>query len=404
MTVDQLFVADYRAGRTYTVDPAVDGGGVRALGTGVLAEHAGVLALPRDGATDAELAFADDRSGALVVLGPGGERRVPVAIPAEHLACDPSGRHVVVTTGVGANGAPWSDVVTVVDLTAGESVRFRSRRGEPGALVVPDQAGGDPTVVLRHREPGAVEALPLAWCLGVGAHVPALTGAAVADIADDGHGDVVDQRTGIAATATGRGLERFVVEEGVPRMIGAVPWPAPGRAFYLRFDPATGRAVGVVRGGPADPAAWTEWTNHLVDVDLSTGDTRCVDLPPGLAFRFALGGGKAAVATIHPDGDELTLIDRAGPRPRALYRRALPPMSHPPAPGRLPWDPVGGAPAQRRAVALDPSGTTAAVTRGGDAELHLVREDRTDTVRMPSPLDEGGHLHWRGGAADPVGR
>ncbi|MBB6174913.1 hypothetical protein HNR23_004973 [Nocardiopsis mwathae] len=400
MTAEQLFVADYRAGRTYSVD----GAEVRVLGRGVLAEHAGVLALPGDGATDAQWAFLDDRSGALVALGPDGEQRVPVAIPGEHLACDASGRYVLVTTGVGANGSAWSDVVTVVDLSAGESVRFRSRTGEPGALVVPDQADGEPTAVLRHREPGAVEVLPLARCLDVGAHVPAISGTAVDGIADDGHGDVVDQRTGIAATATSRGLERFVVDNGVPRTVGVVPWPVPGRAFYLRFDPATGRAVGVVRGGPASPAAWTRWTNHLVDVDLSTGDTRCLELPPGLAFRFALGGGRAAVATIHPDRDELTLIERTGPRLRALYRRPLPPMSHPPAAGHLPWDPVGDAPAQRRAVALDPSGTTAAVTRGGDAELHLIRDDRLDTVSMPSPLDEGGHLHWHGGAFDSIGR
>ncbi|MFW5418735.1 hypothetical protein J0910_19155 [Nocardiopsis sp. CNT-189] len=400
MTVDQLFVADYRAGRTYTLD----GGGVRARGAGVLAEHAGVLALPGDGAAGAEWAFVDDRAGALVVLGPGGERRVPVAIPGEHLACDASGRYVLVTTGLGANAAPWSDVATVVDLRAGESVRFRSRTGEPGALVVPDQAGGEPAAVLRHREPGAVEAIPLARCLDAGPHVPAIAGISAGGIADDGHGDVVDQRTGIAATATSRGLERFVVDRGAPRMIGTVPWPVPGRAFYLRFDPDTGRAVGVVRGGPASPSAWTEWTNHLVDIDLSSGDARSLELPPGLAFRFALGGGRAAVATVHPAGDELTLVERGGPRPHTLYRRPLPAMSRPPAAGHPPWDPVGEAPAQRRAVALDPSGTTAAVTRGGDAELHLVGEDRFDTVGMPGPLDEGGHLHWHGGGFDPVGR
>ncbi|MDA2811902.1 hypothetical protein O4J56_14760 [Nocardiopsis sp. RSe5-2] len=400
MNPETLFVADHRAGRTYTAD----GTGVRPLGRGHLAEHAGVLALPRDGATGAELAFVDDRAGALVVHGPGGERRIPVAIPAEHLACDPTGRHVVVTSGLGANEAPWSDVVTVADLRSGDSVRFRSRSGEPGVLVVPDRDGGAPTVVLRHREPGALEAFPLARCLDTGAHVPRITGTIAEDIADDGHGDVVDQRTGTAATATGRGLERFAVEGGVPRMLGTVPWPVPGRAFYLRFDPDTGRAVGVVRGGPASPAQWTEWTNHLVDIDLATGDARALELPPGLAFRFALGGGRAAVATIHPDGDALTVVDRSGPGLEPLLRRDLPAMSHPPKPGHLPWDPVGDAPAQRRAVALDPTGTTAAVTRGGDAELHLVGEDRFDTLAVPSPLDEGGHLHWHGGAFDPIGR
>ncbi|WP_017598927.1 hypothetical protein [Nocardiopsis lucentensis] len=400
MNFQELLVADYRAGRTY----AVADGAVTPLGDAVLAEHAGVLTLPRRGEDGPARAFVDDRSGALVVCGPHGERRFPVAIPGEHLACDASGRYVVVTTGLGANAEAWSDVVTLVDLERGGSARFRSRVGEPGAMIVPDQAGGEPAVVLRHREPGALEALPLSRCLDVAPHVPRITGEAVREIADDGHGDVVDQRTGVAATATGEGLERFVVEGGVPRMLGTVAWPVPGRAYYLRLDPATGRAVGVVRGGPASPTRWTEWTNHLVDIDLSTGRTRRLELPRGLAFRFALGGTRAAVATIHPDGDELTVIERADPLMGAAHRIPLPAMSCPPSPGHLPWDPVGDAPAQRRAVAVDPTGTTVAVTRGGDGQLHLFHDGRLDTVTVPSPLDEGGHLHWHGGDVDTVGR
>ncbi|MFV2195023.1 hypothetical protein [Nocardiopsis sp. LOL_012] len=400
MIPQNLLVADYRAGRTYTVG---GDGTADPLGRAVLAEHAGVLTLPRPGAEAPGRAFVDDRSGELVVSEPSGERRFPVAIPGEHLACDPSGRYVVVTTGLGANPEAWSDVVTLVDLERGASVRFRSRVGEPGAMVVPDQSGGEPAVVLRHREPGAVEAFPLAHCLDTPPHVPRVTGAVLDGIADDGHGDVVDHRTGIAATATGRGLERFVVDGGVPRALGAVDWPVPGRAYYLRLDPSAGRAVGVVRGGPASPRSWTEWSNHLADIDLATGRTRCLPLPSGLAFRFALGGTRAAVATIHPDGDELTVIERAEPRMRVVYRTALPPMSCPPAPGHLPWDPVGDAPAQRRSVAVDPAGTTVAVTRGGDGQLHLFHDGGPTTLTLPSPLDEGGCLHWPGGT-DTIGR
>ncbi|WP_017539017.1 hypothetical protein [Nocardiopsis halophila] len=406
MPHEQLVVADYRAARTY----ALAGGSVRELGGGVLAEHAGFLALPHGGASGARharWAYADDRAGALVVGGPAGERRHPIAIPAEHLACDPAGRHVAVTTGAGANAEPWSDVVTLVDLDDGEPVRFRVRTGEPGVVIAPDRRSGEAVLLIRHREPGAIEAVPLERAAAAGPHVPELRGATTHDIADDGHGDVVDQRTGTAATATRRGLERFAVEDGLPRPLGTVPWPVAGRAYYLRFDPATGCALGVVRG-PGAPDAWTSWTNALVEIDLETGRTRHADLPPGLAFRFALGGGRAAVATIHPDGDRLTLIDRSGPRMRTLWQTALPAMSHPPAPGRLPWEPVGDAPAQRRAVALDPSGTTAAVTRGGDGEIHLVREEGTETVALPSPLHEGGHLLWPssspGAGTDPVGR
>ncbi|MCB8043868.1 hypothetical protein JM654_05290 [Microbacterium oxydans] len=122
-----------------------------------LAEHAGFLRLP-SGAND-RWAFADDRGGALVVGG-DAVRRIPIAIPAEHLACDPSGRHVVVTSGLGMNDEAWSDLVTVVDLATDSSTRFRARVGEPGVVVAPDQASGEPTIVLRHREPGAVETIP----------------------------------------------------------------------------------------------------------------------------------------------------------------------------------------------------------------------------------------------------
>ncbi|GHC84085.1 hypothetical protein GCM10007079_25720 [Nocardiopsis terrae] len=401
MNFQKLLVADYRGGRMY----AVADGTVRPLGDAVLAEHAGFLTLPRrEGERRASWAYVDDRSGELVVSGGRGEQRFPAAIPGEHLACDASGRYVAVTTGLGANAEAWSDVVTLVDRERSGSVRFRSRTGEPGVLIVPDQAGGEPAVVLRHREPGALEAFPLSRCLDAAPHVPRITGEVVRELADDGHGDVVDQRTGIAATATSRGLERFVVEDGVPRMLGTVAWPVPGRAYYLRLDPAAGRAVGVVRGGPASPTAWTEWTNHLVDVDLSTGRTRCLELPRGLAFRFALGGTRAAVATIHPDGDELTVIERAEPLMRVPHRTPLPPMSRPPAPGHLPWDPVGDSPAQRRSVAVDPAGTTVAVTRGGDGQLHLFHDGALDTVTVPGPLDEGGHLYWHGGDTDTIGR
>ncbi|WP_222844448.1 hypothetical protein [Saccharomonospora sp. CUA-673] len=338
MDTPRLVVADYRAGRVYgcAARGAEGGTGARPLGCAVLAEHAGVLALPPRSGVSEGWAFADDRGGALVVhRGTVGvaPQRIPVAIPAEHLACDPTGRYVVVTTGLGANADVWSDVVTVADLDTGDSVRFRSRVGEPGVALVPDQGDGEPVIVLRHREPGGIEAIPLGDARAVGSHVPELRGRVLTDLAADGHGDVVCHRTGIAATATSRGLERFVVEHGVPRGIGISPWPVPGRAFYLRFDPATGRAVGVVRGGPTSPTAWTSWTNHLVDIDLATGDTRSVDLPGGLAFRFALGGTRAAVATIHPDGDEVTIIERSGAELRHVHAVSLPGMSHPPRPG-----------------------------------------------------------------------
>ncbi|WP_420039365.1 hypothetical protein [Gordonia sp. MP11Mi] len=391
MTSSELIVADHRAGLVYRL---VDSD-VSVVDEGMAAEHAGVLAVPGGG-----WAYADDLRGELVVHTGGRRRTVPIAIPAEHLSCDDTGRFIAVTTGLGADLRPWSDVYTVVDLAAGRTIRVRGRAGEPGVGVVADQTTGQSHVVIAHREPGAVEAMSVDACLAAGPHVPRMTGHVTDAVGDDGHGVAVDPVSGVFAVATGRGLERFVVDRAVPRPIGVVEWPVTGRAYYLRFDAATGSAFGVVRGGSADPEQWLHWTNHLVAVDLTTGQTRTAGLPSGLAFRFGLGGSRAAVATIHPDGDELTVIGAGTTDLIAEQTVDLPAMSRPPRPGAVPWDP----PAQRRSVAVHPAGTSIAVTRGGDGEILIVDDHGATTVAVGSPLDQGGLLHWTGGSIDLVGR
>ncbi|WP_435299083.1 hypothetical protein [Timonella sp. A28] len=402
MFTRSLVIADYRADCIY----AVQGTQVTLINSGVLAEHAGIIGLPHHMGSATPWAYVDDKRGTLVLHTDNKTEptHIPVAIPSEHIASDPTGQYIAATSGLGANFEPWSDIVTIADTKSGESVRFRTRVGEPGVVITTDRTTREPILVLRHREPGAIEAIPLAEALAVGPHVPVLTGKTTTDIADDGHGDVVDQETGIVATATSRGLERFIVENGQPRALPTIAWPVPGRAFYLRFDPNTHSALGIVRGGPANPQAWTDWTNHLVEIDLNTGETRHVALPNGLAFRFAFGGNRVAVASIHPDGDQLTLLQRDTTTLAVTQRIPLPSMSNPPTPGHLPWDPVGDSPAQRRAVAVDPTGETVAVTRGGDSQIHLITQRGMDTLTLPTPLHEGGVLFWTGGPNDPVGR
>lgn len=394
VTSSELIAADHRAGVAYRI-VAAEVSVVDHIGPTVVSEHAGVLAIPGGG-----WAYADDLRGELVVHDGVRRGAFPIAIPAEHTACDESGRYVVVSTGLGANTRPWSDVLTVVDLVDGRMVRLRSRVGEPGVGVVADQSTGEPHVVIRHREPGVVEALSVRECLAAGPFVPRIEGRLTDAVGDDGHGDVVDSASGVFAVATGRGLERFVVDHGVPRPVGIVDWPVPGRAHYLRFDAATRSAVGVARSGPADPGQWADWTNHLVTVDLATGQSGAAPLPSGLAFRFGLGGSRAAVATIHPDGDVLTVVGVLSDGPTLEKSLALPALSRPPRPGAVPWDP----PAQRRSVAVRPDGASIAVTRGGDGEILIVTDRETMTVRVPTSLDDGGLLHWTHGDADPVGR
>lgn len=376
-----LLLADHRAGWWRVLSD--DGEPLTDPAPAHLAEHAGVLRLPGTAPGGLRALFADDRAGTLV--GVGGALAVPVAIPAEHLAADPEGRYVACSTGLGASFTPWSDLLTVADLRTGAVTRVRVRVGEPGVVVVRDVETGVPTVVLRHREPGEVEAIPVPAVLAAGPHCPVVRGARLATTGDLGHGDAVDPVTGVVHLATEAGIERFVVADGTPRRQETWPWPAPGRAYFLRFDPATRRVVAALRAGD-DPRAWHTWRNHVAtwapdgtpDV-AATGD--------GLVFRPDVHAGTLAWTVVHPDGDRLVVAGPDGTR-----ETELPAMSAGPRPGATPWDAVEGRPAQRRAVALlGPA--TAAVTRGGDGELHLVGPGGiTRTVAVGSPLDEGGHL------------
>ncbi len=89
----------------------------------------------------------DERAGELLILDPYGpdagrrlvRRRVPAAVPAEHLAADPEGRLLAVTTGLGRNEEAWTGLLTAVDLAAPDgavAVRVRGRTGEPGVTVL----------------------------------------------------------------------------------------------------------------------------------------------------------------------------------------------------------------------------------------------------------------------------
>lgn len=381
-----LVLADHRAGRWRTSQP---GGAPGPWSRATLAEHAGVLTLPAGAPGGARAVFADDALGTLVVLdGAGQARRVPVAIPAEHLACDPTGRYVVVTTGLGASWDPWSDLVTVVDLadpSGTTAVRVRVRTGEPGVVIVPDVGTGEPMVVLRHREPGEAEVIALHDLLRAGPHCPVVRGERLKLAGDLGHGDAADHRSGVVHLSTEAGIERLRVTDGRPERLETWPWPVPGRAYFLRFDPALG-IVCAVRGADSDAEQWHTWTNHVVrwGLDGAAEVTRTGD---GLVFRPDATGGTVAWTIVHPDGDRLAMLADG-----RLSEVELPPMSAAPRPGVAPWDPVGDRSAQRRALTLV-SGDLAAVTRGGDGELHLVRRSGIDsTIDLGSPFDEGGHL------------
>lgn len=381
-----LLLADHRAGCWWSLPAASPTAVLPPARRATLAEHAGVLRLPAG--APARAVLADDARGALVVVRHDGVAdELPAAIPAEHLACDATGRYVACTTGLGASGEPWSDLVTVADLATGEVLRFRVRVGEPGVAIVGDETTG-PVVVLRHREPGAVEAIPLASIRAAGAHCPVVRGELLPLAGDHGHGDALDQRTGVLHCATETGIERVQVAGGALRRLATWPWPVEGRAWFLRLDPVRRQLLAALRGGPQDPSLWPAWRNHVARWDIDAGAVEVWPTGDGLVFRPDLLDDHVAWTVVHPDGDQLLHRDPTG----RITTTALPAMSAGPRPGATPWDPVEGRPAQRRAVALL-DGSRTAVTRGGDGQLHVVEGGRIIvTLEVGTPLDEGGHL------------
>ncbi|MGW7056074.1 hypothetical protein [Streptomyces sp. NPDC054887] len=410
----RLIVADQVAGKVSIVDIR-DGRTTARLDGRHLAEHAGFLALPGD-----RTAFVDDRAGELVVLDPYGPdsgrpvvaSRTAVAVPAEHLAADTTGRRIAVTTGLGRNWTAWSDQLTVVDLAAEggpSAVRVRTRTGEPGVTFTgsPD----DPAVVLRHREPGELVAYRHADLMAAAPSCPpAAPRSALPLPDDDGHGDACDPATGWVFAAAGSGVHRARVDDGALAAGEALPWTAGGRTggrgYYLRLDAARRTLWSCVRGGPSAPGDWPEWTNDAWWHHLDTGRGGRLGLGPGLVFRLAVAAGHVAFARVHPDGDELVLVATGSPGPRVSARVPLPPMAGAPRRGGTPWDGV-----QRRAVAASPGASLVAVSRGGHGEVHVfdaVTARQTALVTLPTPLDEGGHLALvtpgDGACLDPVGR
>ncbi|MDJ0350250.1 hypothetical protein [Cryobacterium sp. PH29-G1] len=404
-----LIVADQKAGALYAVHPPTAQLVQQHTHT-VLAEHAGFLPLPRD-----RLAYVDDAAGELVVLDVFAAHwraaSVSVAIPAEHIAASPDGRFVAITTGLGVAENPWSDLVTVVDLTGERPAgrRIRCRTGEPGVVIGHDRTdpSARPVLVLRHREPGALESFAVDDVRTAPAHCPVMRGKS-ASLPDDGHGDAYDPLTGTIFTATSAGVYRHTLRDGGAVLTDILPWTVPGRAYFLRFCPRDRTLFAVVRGGDPNPQSWHRWTNSLWRYSVDTNEISVLALGTGLVFRLALTHSHAVVARVHPHGDETVSVRRHPAEPLTeVGRSPLPAMTDAPVPGREPWDGT-----DRRAIAAAPHSEAYAVTRGGHGELHLLDASApaapARTVRLPTALREGGHLAWvqRGfvGGRDTVGR
>lgn len=263
------------------------------------------------------------------------------------------------TTGLGKNIEPWSDLLTVVDLATGEAARVRTRAGEPGVTVL---GGGDPLVVLRHRQPGALAAHRFADLLAARPGCPTVTPDMVLPLPDDGHGDAQDPDSGRVFAATSEGVHPARRMADGLAAEAVIPWESPARGWYLRLDTHRRALWSTLRGGHPEPLRWPDWTNQAWRHDLVTGRTHLTDLGPGLVFRLALARDHTVFTHVHPDGDELVLLCAD----ETLRRVPLPAMDGAPSRGGTPWEGV-----QRRAVAASPGSDWVAVTRGGHGEVHI---------------------------------
>ncbi|MFD3653528.1 hypothetical protein [Streptomyces sp. NPDC058620] len=410
----RLIVGDQVAGHIRVVDLR-DGRTTARLVGRHPAEHAGFLALPRH-----RTACVDDRAGELLILDPYGpesgrpliERRVPVAVPAEHLAADSTGRRIAVTTGLGRNWSAWSDQLTAVDLEAegdAGAVRVRTRVGEPGVTVAGPPE--DPLVVLRHREPGELTAYRHSALMRAAPSCPPAEPVSALSLPDDdGHGDAYDPPTGRLFAAAGSGVHTARPDGGGLVAGETIPWAAGGRGggrgYYLRLDAAHRTLWSCVRSGPEAAESWPDWANDAWWHHLDSATTGRLRLGPGLVFRLAVAAGHVAFSRVHPDGDELLLVSTGDGPPAVTARLPLPPMAGAPRRGGTPWDGV-----QRRATAASPGGSLVAVSRGGHGEVHVfdaATARQTALVTVETPLDEGGLLALMTpddeAHLDPVGR
>ncbi len=357
--------------------------------------HAGSLALP-----DGRLLVIDDAKARLDAIRIDGRGRPQIVdradIPGQDwdgatwFAADPSLRYVVFSGEADAGSTP----VTVVDLRTFVAHQVR-------VPVAPDSSGtvaetqvylaGHPLQVVWTTG-GQFRSTPLARVL---ADKP-LRVTSTAPVGVGTHGPVVSRRGDAVFSTTADGFDGAAISGatlGSPRSVAY----SPTRNVVQSYRPRLASDERTVWGGVAEdtglsPSEWADTRNDVNLVDTVAFTSRLVRMPDGLAGRLAMSDRYAALSTISPDGDALTLMDAAPASPtygRIVGTVALPSSTH---------GPVAGVPTtgtQTHFTALDPAGRTAFVTNGGDGRISVVdtaTRRLTRTLSVPTPLTGGGYL------------
>lgn len=358
-----------------------------------LSGHAGTVQLP-----DGRLIGIDDEAGRVVAVKINSKGRPKIVdsvdIPgdwegAAWAVADAGLRYFAVSGG--SEDAP---TVSVVDL---RTFALHQMAVTPA----PDSSGNIPeTQVYLAGKPlqlvyttgGQFRTVPLRTLLTGG--TPEVT--STAPVGPATHGPVITRTGDQVLSTTADGLDSASISGTTLTNPRSVAY-SPTRNIIQVYRPRLAVDGRTVWGSAAEdtglaPAAWADTRNDVSAIDINTHRSHLTRLPDGIAGRLAISRRYAAVTTIHPDGDVLTLLDAR--RSSATYRRivgtvALPSLTHGPVAGT----PTTGT--ESRFSALSPSGATAYVSQGGDGEIEVINTNKrriVATIDTPSALRGGGYL------------
>ena len=363
-----------------------------------LGSHVGTLQLP-----DGRLLMVDDAHAKVlaVSLNADGKPRIvaSVAIPqgdrpwqrAGWAAADPKLRYLAV--GSDYEGAA-SQTVTLIDLHtfAAHQITVPLTPNAAGAYAETQVYLAGRPLQLVVTTGGAFQTFPVAPILAGGSPAPTSS----APLGLNNHGPVVTRRGDAVLSTTADGFSRAALPGAT--LTGATSASySTTRNVVQNYRPrlaADNRTVwGAVAEDTGLPAsAWQDTRNDVSITDSMTLRTMLVRLPDGNPSRFALSRTYGAVATQHPDGDTVTLLDTdpaSGTYRRIVGTVALAPLSGGPTPG----NPIAGT--QGRFVTASLGGNRVYVSNGGDGSITVIDTASRRAVRTiltPTALPAGGYL------------
>jgi len=391
---EYLLAADPAAGAVYVYRTS-DMKRTGALDDLALSSHVGTLQLP-----DGRVIMIDDERATVDAVRVNAKGRPKVVDSAKIPGADWEGATWAAADSrlrylaFSGEGTDEQAPVTVVDLKtfAIHQVQVPVEADSSGKVSETQVYLAGRPLQLVVTTGGEFRAAPLSTVLATQAFTPTSR----APVGTGTHGPVVSRDGDAVFSTTADGFDGASLTGDSLRSPRSVAY-STARDVVQNYRPRLAADGRTVLGAVAEDTGlsadqWADTRNDVNIIDTSTFTSSLVRLPDGQAGRLALSERYAAVATIHPDGDTLTLLDVK--RSSSTYRRVVGTVALPAsARGPVAGQPTTGA--QTHFAALSSSGSRAFVTNGGDGKIVVVdtahRKIRR-TVSTPTPLTNGGYL------------